>query len=577
MSLNSSRAKTGIESMEDLFTLGHFEEAYELGEAEITARLAARRLPRALLQPRQAVAANIASSATSDSDSLQPSLTTSAHSVQGALDSTSKGSSSLPNSSSSSRGNLDSLSKSRNLEQRQSYPTGFGPHDADAGQFATSSTPYAPHTKPRDISYSTLGSADQEQLRMLVLESLPYLAVMVQCLFELNEKAMIPAFLKRLCGAQIEEYPFELAYLLINLYVQQKDYEQARPACEAMISQIRSVLGPLPLSPRSDILNASYEASKTESGGLTSQSPPSKAEIASGAFETIDSPHGSPSSAAGPSIALLDDKEGEEEDEAVAQLRHNFQSLLQLYIFHVLCETQRFADAKLFLFMESRLHPNIIQEWSVYIDNLEQRYIDDCKRVQEQRKLEETQGKNQPESRFIFPPDSSTTSSSSSQKHTNHQKHGNLSSSDGASSSSTGNNPNNTSVISAHLPLHRKIAHQFMVFYRFFKSRFDTLSPAQKTAFVALIIAAIASLVTLISRSPWVRGLGVVQWFSQQLGIAPPPPKVKKTVQRQIASSAASSNRMGYYGPSAPSRATLGAANRVPSYSPTSYTVPRHR
>lgn len=551
MSLNSSRAKTGIEAMEDLFTLGQFEEAYELGETEIIARLAARRLPRVLLQSRQAVAPSAASLDPSGALSTQRPLSTSANAPQGPGTSTLTSSTSLSNSTSSSRGTSDSSLHARSLDQRQAYPTGFGPHDADGGHLATSSSPFVPHAKPRDITYSSLAPSDQEQLRLVVLESVPYLAVMVQCLFELNERATIPPLLKRLCGSQVEEYPFELAYLLINLYVSQKDYDQARPACEAMISQIRSLLGPIPLTPRSNILSASYEAPTTELAGLEPNNTQPKSKPGS---ENFDSPNSSPSSVPGPSPVLMDE-EHEEEDEAVSQLRHDFQSLLQLYIFHVLCETQRFADAKLFLFLESRLHPNVIQEWSVCIDELEQQYLEECKRIQEQRNAEASQ-----DNRFLLPAEGVASNI----------RQGGLPSKDGPSVGARGSlnisgpsGPNNLKT--ADLPLHHKLLGHFLTFYEFVRSRFNSLSPLQKAAFAALIVAFVGSLAALLSTTQWARKMGLYQWISERLGGGGRPSKLK-AARRQNGPAGA---RMGYYGPTTPTRGTLGA-NRAalpPSYS----------
>lgn len=576
MSLNSSRAKTGIEAMEDLFTLGQFEEAYERGEAEIHERLTALRLPRALLPSRQAVAANSSSSTLSGSSTSATPASTSALNTQAPTTPSLTDSNSLTNSASSSKATSDSSHSSRSLDHRQSFPTGFGPHDADSGHLASSSTPFNAHAKPRDVSFGTLAKGDQETLQKLVEDSVPYLAVMVQCLFELQETSTIPAFLKRLCGSHIQDYPFELAYLLINLYVSQKDYDQARPTCEAMISSIRSSLGPLPLTPRSNILSASYEATTTELGGVEPQSPRVKSKNGAENLDAApDSPNSSPSSVPGPSADHLDE-EDEEEDEATVQLRHNFQSLLQLYIFHVLCETHRFADAKLFLFMEARLHPNVIQEWSVYIDELEQTYLDECKRIQEQRKLSESDlsasSSDNPQSQAGH-----SSSSSRPNQPGNRDGKGALSTSGPSSNSNAGDGSSNAR--SLELPLHRKLLHQVMALYNFVKARFNTLSPMQKTVLVAVVVAALASLASIISKTRWMRELGLVEWIAQRLGLSSgaPPSQRRQRLARGPSASAASSSttpRMGYYGPTAPSRGTLGA-NRTPQ--PSSYAAPRYR
>lgn len=365
-------------SIEDLFTLGHFAEAYKLGEDEILLKLADRALPRSLLLPRVPVpnshpsptqnnthtSTSTGNIAAKSDRSANYGLATSAPASSSA---TTLGHNTSPLGASLSK--IATAASSTTHEVRYAQSSGVA-----------SSSGNLPPCKPKDISFSTLPAPDQAKLRTLVTEVLPSLVIMVQCLFELNQKAQIVPFVQNLCGKRYEEYPFELAYLVINLFVTTKDYNSARVACEPMLSNLRSRLGPLPLM--SDFEH-NFLTSSTDSTRSLSASQPETPPKSRNQKTSTDSPSDDSGSPKGlgdilPPIA--------EEDEVTQLLRANFQSLMHLYIFYILCPLDLFADAKAFLFVEGRLHPAVVQEWICRVDEVEGASLEEKKRDEEAKR-----------------------------------------------------------------------------------------------------------------------------------------------------------------------------------------------
>jgi len=379
MSYNGKNAT----SIEDLFILGSFAEAYKLGEDEILQKLSERYLPRSLLLPRLLGRSLPPSSAQNTSRTSTSSTSAATKGDRGSNSGLSSSTHAPSPSHSVPSRNVAVLDFPLSASLDTTFSTMYGAKHAQSSGVASSSGNPLP-SKPKELSYRHLSDSDQGKLRTLVTEAMPTLVIMVQCLFELGERSQIVPFLHALCGEQYEDYPFELSYLVINLFVTMEDYIQARVACEPVLSSLKSRLGPIPVKQRPRFLQSSnsdtlFDEAHTPS--LNTPKAPTMSQQRESSGESTSDPSGSPQESFELSQSMLLD-----EDEATHALRGCFQSLMHLYIFYILCPLNLFADAKSYLFLEGRLHPMLLQEWICRVDECEGEYLEAQKRQEEEKR-----------------------------------------------------------------------------------------------------------------------------------------------------------------------------------------------
>jgi hypothetical protein len=380
----------------------------------------------------------------------------------------------------------------------------MGPPELHSSGYATSSAPF----KVRELSYDSLPEPDKLKLKAVVQEAVPILVIMVQCLYELDLKFQIVPFLQLLCGSKHEEYPFELAYLVINLFVSMKEVEKARKVSETVLSSLRSQLGPVPIKiPGPRIISSSYHGSDAVTQDV-SPSSPAKASSSSS----------SDSQASMAGLSADDDSYDLDEDEATIIKRQHFESLLQLYIFHILCPLHLFADAKSYLFIEARVHPKLIQQWIYYVDELEGAHLEENKRQEDMKRSQQISNDARDAtapSRRMDPKNSFETPRLSS-----HSWWDRLLSDEPEPEeldnllplgSSLSTHPQITSK-----PFYYAALKHIIKFLRNIAARYQKLPEAAKIALKVLLVLASMALTYAISTSKWLRSLQFPPWTSSK-------------------------------------------------------------
>lgn len=347
---------------------------------------------------------------------------------------------------------------------------------------------------------------------------MPTLAIMIQCLFELNLKDQILPLVAPLCGTRYEEYPFELSFLVVNYLVTVKEYPQAQKAAEAVLSNLRSQLGPVPLIVPLDKPDSSTGDAKDSDDAPTS---PSKSSSSSSA----DSLPASLSHDSDDELMVM------EEAEAIQVLRQHFGTFLELYIFHILCPQRNFADAKSKLFAESRLHPKLLKQWIFVVDQAEAEYLEELRRQEEDRRSAQLSadlaGLNL---RSEVPKPRGNTPKNNPSIWSNWIGDDD----DEMEITSTAGGPSGRTV-AKRVPLHRKLFRMVIKTLGMLYSRYASLSPLTKKALAGFLAVALAALVLALASTKWYKKLPLLSWLQSPKAVPVRPQLVTSPLTRSMA------------------------------------------
>jgi hypothetical protein len=221
----------------------------------------------------------------------------------------------------------------------------------------------------------------------------------------------------------------------------------------------------------------------------------------------------------------LSDEDNEfelDEEEPIVTLRHRLMSLLQLYIFHILCPLHQYADAKSYLFTEARIHPKVLQEWIFYVDEAEKSHIEETRRSDELRKSQALPVNTAPRPDGnpvpIQPNNANTPTHSSKSWWSALLGDGEL----GDDQEQSGTIPSGSSpqVALSNAPIHVRIFRGLMRIYSYVEKRYQHLTPAGKQALHILLSVAAAALLFLIYSSKWYKKLELRKFLARRFSIA---------------------------------------------------------